>query len=246
MNSNGPGRQKSFTNIAIEHRAGAVGQECFLAKFQCSLPPEYLLPSQWVPASRSRSYLFISARGRIGDNTAPKYGTKPIRYVKLHFRDWRGATSLRYRNRAATTVRVCGQKPYTVWQFRRPAKDIQYSQPRPQGAFPSPPKPGKSALGTRLQYSQYHLRNIAKIRRYLSEESSQILVHAFISSNLDNCNSLSYGLPKHLLNRLRLIQNTAARIVTLSKRFDHITPILFKLHWLQLNYRTHFKILLLV
>ena len=73
-----------------------------------------------------------------------------------------------------------------------------------------------------------------------------MLTHAFISFKLDNCNSLLYGLPKHLLNRLRLIQNTAARIVTLSKRFDHITPILFRLHWLQLNYRTHFKILLLV
>ena len=93
---------------------------------------------------------------------------------------------------------------------------------------------------------QYHLRNIAKIRKYLSEDTSQILVHAFISSKLDNCNSLLYGLPKHLLNRLRLIQNTAARIVTLSKRFDHITPILFKLHWLPLGYRIHLKILLLV
>ena len=58
--------------------------------------------------------------------------------------------------------------------------------------------------------------------------------------------SIYYGLPKHLLNRLRLIQNTAPRIVTLSKRFDHITPILFKLHWLPLNYRIHFKIFLLV
>ena len=94
---------------------------------------------------------------------------------------------------------------------------------------------------------QYHLRNIAKIRKYLSEDTSQILVHAFISSKLDNCNSLLYGLPvKHLLNRLRLIQNTAARIVTLSKRFDHVTPILFKLHWLPLGYRIDFKILLLV
>ena len=63
---------------------------------------------------------------------------------------------------------------------------------------------------------QYHLRNIAKIRKYLSEDTSQILVHAFISSKLDN--SLLYGLPKHPLNRLRLIQNTAARIVALSKR----------------------------
>ena len=126
-------------------------------------------------------------------------------------------------------------------QFRRLAKDIQYSQPRPQGAFPSPPKPGKSALGTRLQYSQYHLRNIAKFRKYLSEDTSQILVHAFISSKLDNCNSLSYGLPKHLLNRLKLIQSTAARIVTLSKRFDHITPILFKLHWLPRSAHYHIQ-----
>ena len=63
-----------------------------------------------------------------------------------------------------------------------------------------------------------HLRNIyiAKIRKYLSEDTSQILVRAFISSKLDNCNSLLYGLRKHLLNRLRLIQNTAARIHYLS------------------------------
>ena len=76
-------------------------------------------------------------------------------------------------------------------------------------------------------------------KRLLSEDTSQILVHAF-------CNSLLYSLPKHLLNRVRQIQNTAARIVTLSRRFDHITPILFKLHWLSLDYRMHFKILLLV
>ncbi len=90
------------------------------------------------------------------------------------------------------------------------------------------------------------LGNIAKIRRYLSEETSEILVHAFISSKLDNCNSLLHGLPKHLLNRLRSIQNTTARSVTLSKRFEHITPIMFKLHWLPLNYLFHFKILLLM
>ena len=111
------------------------------------------------------------------------------------------------------------------------------------------PKPSARNLGVIIDICvscQYHLRNIAKIRKYLSEDTSQILVHAFISSKLDNCNSLLYGLPKHLLNRLRLIQNSAARIVTLSKRFDHITPTLFKLHWLPLGYRIHFKILLLV
>ena len=59
-------------------------------------------------------------------------------------------------------------------------------------------------------FCHYHMRNIAKIRKYLSEETSEILVHAFISSKLDSCNSSLHGLPKHLLNRLRSIQNTAA------------------------------------
>ena len=40
----------------------------------------------------------------------------PIRYVTLHFRDQRGATSLRYRNRAKIwTAFVCEQKPYALW-----------------------------------------------------------------------------------------------------------------------------------
>ena len=41
---------------------------------------------------------------------------------------------------------------------------------------------------------------------------------------------------KSLLKRCK---NTAAYI-------DHVTPIMFNLHWLPLNYRIHFKILLLV
>ena len=38
-----------------------------------------------------------------------------IQYVTLHLRDRRGAASLRHRNRGATTVFVCEQKPYPVW-----------------------------------------------------------------------------------------------------------------------------------
>ena len=47
-------------------------------------------------------------------HTAPKCGIKPIQYVTLHFRDPRGAASLRYRNRAKVTVVMCEQKPYPV------------------------------------------------------------------------------------------------------------------------------------
>ena len=74
--------------------------------------------------------------------------------------------------------------------------------------------------------SYYHLRNISKIRKYLTEETTEILVHAFVSSKLDYCNSLLYGLPKHMISSLQSVQNTAARIITLTKKFDHITPVL--------------------
>ena len=37
---------------------------------------------------------------------------KPMRYVTLHFRDQRGAVSLRHRNHAEITVRMCEQKHY--------------------------------------------------------------------------------------------------------------------------------------
>ena len=92
----------------------------------------------------------------------------------------------------------------------------------------------------------YHLRNISKIRKYLTEETTEILVHAFVSSKLDYCNSLLYGLPKHMISRLQSVQNTAAHIVTVTKKFDHITPVLIQLHWLPVHFRILFKVLLLV
>ena len=61
--------------------------------------------------------------------------------------------------------------------------------------------------------SHYHLRNISKIRKYLDENSTETLVHAFVSSKLDYCNALLIGLPKYKIERLQSVLNTAARII---------------------------------
>ena len=84
------------------------------------------------------------------------------------------------------------------------------------------------------------------IRKYFTKESAEVAVHAFIASKLDYCNALLYGLPKYQLQRLQYVQNTAARVVLQVSKFQHITPVLCELHWLPIQYRIIFKILLLV
>ena len=85
-----------------------------------------------------------------------------------------------------------------------------------------------------------------KMGKCLTQESSEIAVHAFITSKLDYCNSLLYGCRKVQLKKLQYVQNTAARIVTQTCKFDHIAPVLFDLHWFLVSYRIVFKTLLLV
>ena len=92
----------------------------------------------------------------------------------------------------------------------------------------------------------FHLRNIARIRSYLSLDDAKTLIHAFVFSRLDYCNALFSGLPKKTTDRLQLVQNAAARVLTKTRMRDHITPVLASLHWLPVASRIDFKILLLV
>ena len=91
----------------------------------------------------------------------------------------------------------------------------------------------------------YHLRNLATIRKFLSHKNCEILIHAFVTCRIDYCNSLLSGLPQHMLQKLQYVQNAAARLLTYSKKYDHITPILIELHWLPVKSRIEFKILIL-
>ncbi|KAF7655247.1 hypothetical protein LDENG_00058590 [Lucifuga dentata] len=93
--------------------------------------------------------------------------------------------------------------------------------------------------------SFFHLRNIAKLRAVVSKTELKMVIHAFISSRLDYCNSLLTCLSKTSLNRLQTVQNAAARLLTKANRRSHITPILSGFHWLPVNFRVYFKILVL-
>ena len=89
----------------------------------------------------------------------------------------------------------------------------------------------------------FALSNIGKLRKYLDPDSTQKLIQAFVISRIDNCNSLLYGLPQKDISKIQRIQNMAARLIFLTKKRDHITPILRDhLHWLPVEKRIHFKI----
>ena len=63
-----------------------------------------------------------------------------------------------------------------------------------------------------------------------------------VTSRLDYCSNLVYGLPNNLLHKLQRVQNAAARLICNLGRFDHITTTLFSLHWPPIRYRIQFKI----
>ncbi|XP_055496016.1 uncharacterized protein LOC129699942, partial [Leucoraja erinacea] len=96
-----------------------------------------------------------------------------------------------------------------------------------------------------IKISFFHLRNIAKLRPSLTPPAAERLIHAFISSRLDYCNSLLLGISSTYINRLQLVQNTAAQFITHTKSWHHITPVLKQLHWLPISHRVTYKILIL-
>ena len=91
----------------------------------------------------------------------------------------------------------------------------------------------------------YHLTNVRRIRKYLDEKTTQTLVHALIIGRIDYCNSILYGLPAKELAKLQRLQNSAARIIFNIPRMCHITPVLRELHWLPVQFRIQFKLIII-
>ena len=104
----------------------------------------------------------------------------------------------------------------------------------------------KSHISDVCKSSFYHLRNISRIRKYLTRENTEMAVHAFDTSKLDYYDSQLYGLHRFPIAKLQSVQNSAARLVCTTRKFDHITPTLIDLHWLPTTHHIVFKILLLV
>ena len=95
--------------------------------------------------------------------------------------------------------------------------------------------------------ANFQINNIYSIRKYLDPETLETLVHAFVSSRMDYCNSLLFGITKQNLKRLQRVQNRVARLCLGIRKYDRISnmSLLRTLHWLPVSFRIEFKLLLI-
>ena len=87
----------------------------------------------------------------------------------------------------------------------------------------------------------YHIRDMRRIRRFLTPSVAETIATPLIGSKLDYCNSVLFNVTEKEISKLQGVQNCLARVVTKSPRFCHITPPLKSLQWLPVRYRIKFK-----
>ena len=83
----------------------------------------------------------------------------------------------------------------------------------------------------------YLIRGLRRIRRHLDLDSAKLLTTALVSSRLDYCKSLLYGIADIDLTRLQRVQNRLARLVTMSPPFTRSLPLLRSLQWLPVRFK---------
>ena len=96
--------------------------------------------------------------------------------------------------------------------------------------------------------ASFHLYNIRRIRKYLTSEFTHCIVYIgplFNIGRIDYCNSLLFKISAVHIAKLQRIQNSAARLVYYIPSFEHITPVLYRLHWLPVSFRIEYKLSLI-
>ena len=87
----------------------------------------------------------------------------------------------------------------------------------------------------------FHIRALYHIHLSLTEEMANVHDCALVQSRVDNADSLYIGMSSVNFDKLQLVQNTPARIVTLTRKWNHIQPSL-RLHWLPIRQPADFKV----
>ena len=90
------------------------------------------------------------------------------------------------------------------------------------------------------------IRKISSIRKYISSDQCEQLAHALIYSKIDYINSLYFGLPKYLLQKLQKVQNASLRLIQKLRKNSPVSHLYLKFHWLNIEQKIIFKISLFI
>jgi len=80
------------------------------------------------------------------------------------------------------------------------------------------------------------------VRRGLPQHAVLTLIRALVASEVDYCATVLVGVSSRLLDTLQSVLNAADRLIFSGRRSDHISPLLYDLHWLRIPERIKFRL----
>uniref|UniRef100_A0A803SMB9 Reverse transcriptase domain-containing protein n=1 Tax=Anolis carolinensis TaxID=28377 RepID=A0A803SMB9_ANOCA len=156
----------------------------------------------------------------------------------------------------SSSLRVNPAKTEFLWLGRPGSGDIQLptldgevlrpsSLVKSLGVLLDPSLTMQAQVSAVTKTAFFHLRQARRLAPYLSRDNLATVIQATVISRLDYCNALYIGLPVSVIRKLKLVQNAAARLLAGVPIRCHITPILRQLHWLPIEHRITFKVMVL-
>jgi hypothetical protein len=96
-----------------------------------------------------------------------------------------------------------------------------------------------------VKSSNLNIRALRHIRPMLDRTVANTITRSIVSTRLYYWNSLLYSTSAKNIQRLQWVQNSLARVVSGTRKFDHIKPVLRELHWLSVAQRVQYKVALI-
>ena len=93
--------------------------------------------------------------------------------------------------------------------------------------------------------TQQSVESVLSVSISPTKLSKLSIICALVPSRIDYCNSFVAGCAKNLICKLQKVENNVAHLISLSARTDHVSRILRALHWLPVDSRIQYKIIIL-
>jgi hypothetical protein len=170
-----------------------------------------------------------------------------VRGCVLDLKDWMTDNKLKLNDEKTELMLVCPRKfqnnPSVPTSMQIGNNEISFSSSvRSLGVMIDSTLSFEQHISGICKVAYLEMRRISSIRHYLSAAATKTLICAFVLSRLDYCNSLLAGIQQYQLDRLQKVQNNAARLISQTRRNEHVSPLLHSLHWLKITERINYKL----